>query len=124
MARPAFEITDEVIKKAEEKAARGLTKEQIAECLGISYVTLNEKTKMFPEFLAAIKRGQAKGINDVANALFNSATIDMNTTAQLFYLKCRAAWRDQDPQDKTDNHEIKEAIKSMKELAEKCLKNT
>lgn len=94
--RPPFEITPAVLRKTEELAGRGLTLEQIARVLGIGYTTLNEKRKKFPEFLQAIKDGQAKGVEKVSNALFENA-LDGNTTAQIFYLKNRAPdmWKDQ-----------------------------
>jgi hypothetical protein len=45
----------------------------------------------------AIESGAATGIKNVANALYQAAVVDKNTTAQIFFLKCRAGWRDQGP---------------------------
>ncbi len=80
-------------EKVESLAARGLTLEQIAECLGIHVATLYEKKKEYTEFADAIKRGQAKGISIVANSLYESAKHG-NTTAQIFFLKSRAQWKE------------------------------
>ena len=82
-------------KKVESLAAQGLSKKEIAYCLGIGESTLYEKQKTDPEFLEAIKRGKAKGIGTVTNALFQSAK-GGNITAQIFYLKNRQPdkWRD------------------------------
>jgi hypothetical protein len=91
--RPKFLITKEVMDKAESLAARGLTLEQTASCLGISYQTLNERKKEYVEFSDAIKKGQHKGISIIANALFESAKKG-NTAAQIFYMKARADWKD------------------------------
>lgn len=91
--RPAIEITPEMIKKSESLAAQGLTIEQIASVLGIGERTLYEKQRQFPQLQQAIKAGQAKGIATIANALFNKAKSGDNT-AMIFYLKCRAGWRD------------------------------
>lgn len=87
-------------KKVESLAAQGLTKKQIAYCLGIGESTLYDKQKSDPEFLEAIKRGQAKGIGTVTNALFQSAK-GGNITAQIFYLKNRQPdkWRDRRDHD-------------------------
>tara|TARA_Y100000310_G_scaffold101296_1_gene99291 strand:+ start:1011 stop:1355 length:345 start_codon:yes stop_codon:yes gene_type:complete len=95
VGRPPFEITDEVCKKAEALAAQGLTKEQIARCLGIHYMTLNRKEKKLRKFSEAIKSGQAKGIAQVTNYLMDNAKAG-NATAQIFYLKNRSPgeWRD------------------------------
>jgi len=95
MARPKFEITQEVIDKAEMLASQGMYKDQIADCLGICYDTLNEKSKMYPEFSSALKRGKAAGIALVTQALLNNIQIG-NVTAQIYYLKCQAGWREKD----------------------------
>ena len=95
MARPAIQITDEIITKAERLAAQGLTQEQIARCLGWNPATLYEKKKQFSEFSESIKKGQAKGLAEITNALFESAK-GGNVTAQIFFLKNRdpESWRD------------------------------
>ena len=47
------------------------------------------------DFDEAIKKGEALGVSRVANALYESATIDKNVTAQIFYLKNRSEnWSD------------------------------
>ncbi len=86
---------DRDYKRTEALARKGLTQEQIAHCLGIATSTLYEWKKSDPEFSEALKRGQAKGIREVTNALFNSAK-NGNVTAQIFYLKNRDPdeWRD------------------------------
>ena len=88
MARPSIEITKAMIKKCELLASRGLTLEQIAHCIGISYNCLNEKKKQLNELNEAIKRGQASGIEQITNQLFNKA-LDGDNTAMIFYLKNR-----------------------------------
>ena len=76
------------LNKVESLAAQGLTKKQIAYCLDIGESTLYDKQKRDPEFLEAIKKGQAKGIGTITNALFQSGK-GGNVTAQIFYLKNR-----------------------------------
>ena len=85
---PAFEITEQVCKKAESLAAQGLTLEQTAHALGISYHTLNEKRKEYDKFSEAIELGKAKGIATVTNALFNKAK-DGDVPAMKYYLNNR-----------------------------------
>ena len=46
------------------------------------------------DFLDAIKRGEALGIEEVTNALFENATLERDNTAIIFYLKNRAGWVD------------------------------
>lgn len=84
-----------MIKDAEKLAARGLTMEQIAHSLGLGMSTLYEKKADFPELADALKRGKAKGIATIANCLFENAKAG-NTTAQIFYLKCQAKWKEEE----------------------------
>jgi hypothetical protein len=93
--RPPFKITAEICKKAQSLAAQGLTLEQTAHTLGISYQTLNEKRKEFAEFSEAIELGKAKGIATVTNALFNKAK-EGDVPAMKYYLNNRdnPNWKD------------------------------
>ena len=95
MGRPRIEITESLIEEAEKLAARGLTKEQIARCLGFSYETLRQKEKVYSSFSAAIKKGKSKGVAEIANALYESAMAG-SIPAQIFFLKNRDPqnWRD------------------------------
>lgn len=93
--RPPFKITSDVIHQAQELASKGLTLEQVARCLGVCYDTLNEKSKEFPEFSEAIKKGKAMGISQIANVLFGKA-LSGDLTAAIFFLKCRAGWNDRE----------------------------
>ena len=86
--RPAWIPTDEINNQAREMASRGLTVSQISDCLGISESTLYGKQNEYKEFMDAIKKGRAEGLNKVSNALFEKAT-QGNVTAMIYYLKVR-----------------------------------
>jgi alpha-D-ribose 1-methylphosphonate 5-triphosphate diphosphatase PhnM len=86
--RKPFLVDDAVCSKAEQLAAQGLTLEQIALSLGICYKTLNVKKKAFSSLSEALKRGQAKGIAQITNKLYQKALTGDNT-AMIFFLKCR-----------------------------------
>lgn len=116
--RPPFEITEEVCKKAKSLAAQGMNLEQISHCLGICLTTLHDKKNEFVDFSDSIKEGQAQGIGIITNKLFErgkgislteSVTVEKDgksftttttksvlpdVTAQIFYLKNRAGWKD------------------------------
>ena len=94
VGRPRFEITDEVLLNVENLMTKGLTKEQAAGMLGVSVSTFMLHQSENSEFSEAIKRGQARGIDAVTNALFEKATIDRDNTAMIFFLKNRAGWVD------------------------------
>jgi hypothetical protein len=81
------------LEKIEDLAAKGLTLEQIAAALSIDVRTLYNHRKKFREVGEAINRGAANGIAMIANKLFEAAN-NGSVTAQIFYLKARAGWRD------------------------------
>lgn len=100
VATPQKRITKPRIEfdlaEVEKLAGLGLTRKQIADSLGISETTLYSRRQESGEFDAAIKRGAAKGIQTVANSLFQNAVVNNNSTSQIFFLKARAGWRDTD----------------------------
>ncbi len=106
-------ITPDMLEKAERLAARGLTMEQIAYSIGMGTSTLYDKAKENLELSEAIKRGKAKGIATIANALFEGAK-NGNTTSQIFYLKCRAKWKEEDTV--THNDDIDRAHKEAMDI--------
>jgi len=78
VGRPKFEVTEEVLARTERAMAQGLTKEQCAGVLGISVSTFQLYQAEYSEFSEAIKKGEASGIEQVTNALFENATVDRN----------------------------------------------
>jgi len=99
--RPPWIPTKKILEEVESYAALGLTKEQIANCLGISYQTLNEKSKEYSEFAEAIKRGLDKGIARMANLLIKHAEAG-SVPSVIFFLKARAKWSDQNKDEDND----------------------
>ena len=94
VGRPKFEVTPDVLENTRRFMAQGLTKEQCAPCLGMSRTTFFELQGQNSDFSNAIKSGQADGIQQVTNALYEKATIDRDNTAMIFFLKNRAGWVD------------------------------
>ena len=96
------------LDQVERLAAQGLSQEQIGHCLGIHRDTVTRRKKSDAEFAEALKRGQSKGIEQVANALFESAKAG-NTTAQIFFLKNRdpEKWSDKQQADVRGTFELK-----------------
>ena len=83
------------LEQVENLASRGLGTTQIARALGVYWDTIDRNRKRSAEFEDALKRGQARGLAQVTNSLFTSAT-DGNVTAQIFYLKNQdpKTWKD------------------------------
>lgn len=82
------------LKQVEALSGIGLSQQQIADALGIDYKTLWRRKKRFEEFRRVLDHGKAKGILNVANALYEKAMVEKDTTAMIFFLKCRAGWQD------------------------------
>ena len=94
VGRPKFEVTPEVLENTKRFMAQGLTREQCAASLGISVATFYVYQAENSEFSEAIKSGEAEGIQQVTNALYEKATVDRDNTAMIFFLKNRAGWVD------------------------------
>lgn len=105
---PKVKITDELLKKVQGLAARGLTRKQISASLGISESLRCRLMNNEPEFKEALETGEAQGISLVTSYLMNSAR-DGNVTAQIFYLKNR------DPENWKDRREIDATHRNVRE---------
>lgn len=90
MGRPEKEID---LAQVESLAGRGLNEGQVADALGICRDTLIRRKKKYSSFSEALKRGQAKGVAKIANALFEQG-MNGQTAAAIFYMKNRAGWAD------------------------------
>ena len=101
--RPQWVPTPEACEQAREMASRGLTVAQIADCLGLGERTVYEKQKDYPQFMQAIKKGRAEGLNEVSNALFEKATQGI-VNAIIYYLKVRDRenWGENQPEPLRD----------------------
>ena len=88
--KPEIEVN---LEQVERLAAQGMTMEQIAYSLGIGESTLYAKKAKNKEIAEAIKKGKAKGIAKITNALFENASKG-NLGAQCFFLKNQAGWTD------------------------------
>ena len=86
--KPKIEID---LAQVEILASRGLTKEQIADALGISQTTLYTRQRESADFVEAIKRGKAKAISFVAGKL-QKLIDEGNLGAICFYLKTQGGW--------------------------------
>ena len=110
MARPSFELTPEILEKVESMASRGLTHAQICLCIGCSETTLYKMKRKFTQFTEAIKKGQAKGLMNVSNKLYQKALAGDNT-CMIFYLKSRGGepWQEGVVQNE-DSEQITEVV--------------
>jgi len=84
------------LEQVENLASRGLGNSQIARALGVSWNTIDRNRKRSEDFEESIKKGKARGLAQVTNALFESATEKNSVVAQIFYLKNQdpKIWKD------------------------------
>ena len=101
MGRIQTTLTDEQLSQMEALSVF-LTLEQIADYLGICRKTLQRIRQANEEIESRYQKGRARGIGKVANSLVKSA-IEGNTTAQIFYLKTQAGWKDTTQVDHTSS---------------------
>lgn len=81
------------LKKVEEYAQVCDSEEEISRALGVSYCTLQRRKKDSEQFAEALKRGRAKANIFVGGKLMQKIK-DGDTTATIFYLKCRCGWKE------------------------------
>lgn len=80
----------------EELASLGLTDQQIADSLGISRSTLSRRKADDDTFEAVLRKGKTKAIVKVSSALMQEVE-NGSLRAIIFYLRCRAGWREEEP---------------------------
>ena len=80
--------TQEFFEQIEHHASRGLSQQQICHALGISETWWYEAKHKNPEISESFKKGQAQGIGEVSNAIFEQA-LNGSTAAACFFLKNR-----------------------------------
>lgn len=79
--------------QVEKLSSQGLTKAQVAAVIGLGESQWYERENQNPEIAEAYKRGKARGVLMISNALFDAARSG-NTTAQIFFLKAQGGWRE------------------------------
>ena len=84
----AREISKELLGRVEKLATRGLSQKQVCDALGFSETWWHAKKQEFSELGEFYKKGQAKGLAEVSNAIFEQA-LNGSTGAACFYLKNR-----------------------------------
>jgi hypothetical protein len=90
--RPEFEPTDDQRKVVKAMAAYGIPQFDIARVIGCSAPTLRL------HFALELETGSTEATAQIAQTLFNIATGGGKDAAGacMFWLRCRAGWRDRD----------------------------
>ena len=81
-------ITTQLLEQIEFQASRGLSQQQICRALGISETWWYDAKQKSAEISESFKRGKAKGLAEVSNAIYEQA-LNGSTGAACFFLKNR-----------------------------------
>lgn len=98
------------LQKVEALASRGLTLEQVADNLNVTRKTFYTYRKDNPAIEEAYQRGKSKGVQVIANALWEKAKNGDNT-AMIFYLKCNG-WHEENSVEVKNTTPINLVIKN------------
>jgi hypothetical protein len=91
MSRPSFTPTEDQRRQVKMMAALGNSHDSIGKVMGIAPKTLRK------HFDQELVRGVIEANTQVARVLFQLA-IGGNLGAIIYWLKCRAGWREQAPE--------------------------
>lgn len=94
------EPTDKSRAQVSALSSFGITQVKVAAYIGISEPTLVKYYRRELDISLTDK------IVQVANALFNNAVENNNVSAQIFFLKTRAGWREVERDDNADKPDI------------------
>ena len=81
-------LSRELLDQIEQHASRGLSQQQDCNALGISETWWYDAKQKSVEISERFKRGQAKGLAEVSNAIYEQA-LNGSTGAACFFLKNR-----------------------------------
>lgn len=118
--RPIIELTDEQVVQV-KALAQYLSKEQIADYLGVARSTFDAILERDEQVFIHYKKGKASAIANVAKGLVQQA-IEGNMTAAIFYLKTQAGWKE--TQDVNVNTTVTSISELMDELGDETTRET
>jgi hypothetical protein len=104
--RPPFKPSERDAKQVAMLAGMGIPDYDIAKVIGVSPPTLRKY------FAAELEVGHIKANAQVAQSLFKQATdaAKPNVAAAIFWLKCRAGWRESDQAEPPGKKEMREHL--------------
>jgi hypothetical protein len=103
MSRKPFAVNDAVRERVRHLAGVGVRQDDIAKIIGCAPKTLRK------QFRDDLDRGVAEANAIVSGCLFAAAK-GGNVTAQMFWMKTRAHWREKDPAPDSDTQAIQPVV--------------
>ena len=81
-------VSEKLLEEIEHHASRGLSQQQVCHALGLSETWWYDAKQKNSDISDSFKRGQAKGLAEVSNAIYEQA-LNGSTGAACFFLKNR-----------------------------------
>ena len=81
-------VSEKLLEEIEHHVSRGLSQQQVCHALGLSETWWYDAKQKNSEISDSFKRGQAKGLAEVSNAIYEQA-LNGSTGAACFFLKNR-----------------------------------
>ncbi len=104
--RPRIELNEEQLLALGRMLGMGMPKDRCAYILGISKHTLHRMINRDDEVSKTVKSAESRVFTKVLNTAYDMATDGKNPSMTMFWLKCRAGWRDVNPYD--DDKQVKD----------------
>lgn len=115
MANTKFLCTDDDIAKIEAMASYGLNMEQIASIFNINKKTIERHSIKNDKLQQAISRGRAKAEYNVSKVAYSMAVSGNQPAMTMFWLKCRAGWREVIPIEHSGTVRLEDIVASDKD---------
>ena len=92
-------IHPEDYPKVSELAGKGLNRKNIAAYFDMSLTSFERRLSESEDLRMALEKGRAKTIETVANVAYDMAVSGNHPAMTMFWLKCRANWREKKLED-------------------------
>lgn len=123
MHKKRWVIQPNEVQRIETMAGLGLNADEIALIMGVSHDTLERAMKKNAAARASMQRGRAIANMNVARSCYENATEHNSFSAQQFWLRARAGWKDQEAPTTININSNDRTERAIEELdADKLLK--
>lgn len=107
----------EELEQIESMSAVGLNVTQMAALLGMSKKTFDRRISEDDTARDSIEKGRAKAIFQVGKTAYQQAISGLTPAMTMFYLKCRAGWKEaRDDIQQTSEEKYEEKKKELQDL--------
>lgn len=95
-------LTEDEIRRISFYSGMGLSVTKMSALIGISKATFERRYKDQPELVEALLKGRAQAESAVTKSCYDQAVSGRSPTMTIFWLKCRAGWKEAEFSDKED----------------------